>query len=118
MSDQSHLDRVLSRTEFIGLVAALMALNALAIDVMLPALPYMGASLGVTNANETEFIVSAYMIGFGIAQLAWGPISDRYGRRAPLFVGIVLYVICAFAATFSPTFAVLLGLFLLDRRRR
>jgi DHA1 family bicyclomycin/chloramphenicol resistance-like MFS transporter len=104
------LDRVLSRPEFIGLVAALMALNALAIDIMLPALPYMGASLGVTNANETEFIVSAYMIGFGAAQLAWGPISDRYGRRAPLFIGIVLYVVCAFAATFSPSFAILLGL--------
>ena len=68
MTNQSHFDRVLSRPEFIGLVAALMALNALAIDIMLPALPYMGASLGITNANETEFVVSAYMIGFGAAQ--------------------------------------------------
>ncbi len=110
MTHQSHFDRVLSRPEFIGLVAALMALNALAIDIMLPALPYMGASLGVTNANETEFIVSAYMIGFGVAQLAFGPITDRFGRRAPLFVGIVLYIICAFSATFAPSFTILLCL--------
>jgi DHA1 family bicyclomycin/chloramphenicol resistance-like MFS transporter len=104
------LARVLTRPEFIALVAALMALNALAIDVMLPALPYMGEALGVTNENERQLVVSAYMIGFGAAQLAFGPITDRFGRRAPLFFGIVLYIICAFLATFAPTFAILLGL--------
>ncbi|MEO8758743.1 MAG: multidrug effflux MFS transporter [Devosia sp.] len=110
MSAQKHLERVVSRPEFIGLVAALMALNALAIDVMLPALPYMGEALGVTNENERQFVVSSYMIGFGAAQLVFGPVTDRFGRRAPLFFGIVLYIICAFAATFAPTFAILLGL--------
>jgi DHA1 family bicyclomycin/chloramphenicol resistance-like MFS transporter len=110
MSEQSHLNRVLSRPEFIGLVAALMALNALAIDVMLPALPYMGDALGVANENERQLVVSAYMIGFGMAQLAFGPITDRFGRRAPLFVGMALYVLCAFLATFAPTFAILLAL--------
>ena len=110
MSAESHLSRVLSRPEFIGLVAALMALNALAIDVMLPALPYMGEALGVTNENERQLVVSAYMIGFGAAQLVFGPVTDRFGRRAPLFFGIVLYVICAFAANFAPTFMILLGL--------
>ena len=93
MSAQAHMERVLSRPEFIGLVAALMALNALAIDVMLPALPYMGEALGVTNENERQLVVSAYMIGFGAAQLAFGPITDRFGRRAPLFFGIVLTAI-------------------------
>lgn len=110
MSAQAHMERVLSRPEFIGLVAALMALNALAIDVMLPALPYMGEALGVTNENERQLVVSAYMVGFGAAQLVFGPVTDRFGRRAPLFFGIVLYLICAFAATFAPTFAILLGL--------
>ena len=87
-----------------------MALNALAIDVMLPALPYMGEALGISNENERQLVVSAYMIGFGAAQLAFGPITDRFGRRAPLFFGVGLYVICAFAATFAPTFAILLAL--------
>jgi DHA1 family bicyclomycin/chloramphenicol resistance-like MFS transporter len=77
---------------------------------MLPALPYMGEALGVSNENERQLVVSAYMIGFGAAQLAFGPITDRFGRRAPLFVGIILYVICALAAIFAPTFAILLGL--------
>ena len=110
MTVQSLGQRVLSRPEFIALMAALMALNALAIDVMLPALPYMGEDLGVSNENERQLVVSAYMIGFGLAQLAFGPFTDRFGRRAPLFFGIGLYVICAFLATFAPTFAILLGL--------
>lgn len=110
MTQQSHLTRVLSRPEFIALCAGLMALNALAIDVMLPALPYMGEDLGVSNVNERQLVVSAYMIGFGAAQLVFGPITDRFGRRAPLFFGVGLYVLCAFAATFAPTFAILLGL--------
>ncbi len=100
----------LSRPEFIALVAALMSLNALAIDIMLPALPYMGEALGVSHENERQLVVGAYMLGFGIAQLAFGPLSDRFGRRAPLLVGLAVYVACAFAATFAPTFAALLGL--------
>jgi MFS transporter, DHA1 family, multidrug resistance protein len=108
MSD--HASRVLSRPEFIALVAALMALNALAIDVMLPALPYMGEALGISSENERQFVISAYMLGFGVAQLAFGPLSDRFGRRAPLLVGIVVYILAAIAAVFSPNFATLLVL--------
>lgn len=107
MSD--HFSRVLSRPEFIALMAALMALNALAIDVMLPALPYMGEALGISSENERQFVISAYMMGFGLAQLAFGPLSDRFGRRAPLLIGMVVYIIAAVAAVFSPNFAVLLA---------
>lgn len=110
MTDTVAPAREISRVEFIVLVAALMALNALAIDVMLPALPYMGEALGVSHENERQFVVGAYMLGFGMAQLVFGPITDRFGRRAPLFVGLAIYLFCAFAATFAPTFGVLLAL--------
>ncbi|UJQ95382.1 multidrug effflux MFS transporter [Mariluticola halotolerans] len=102
--------RDISRVEFIALIAGLMALNALAIDVMLPALPYMGEALGVSSENERQFVLSAYMLGFGLAQLAYGPLSDRFGRRAPLIIGLTIYVAAAFAAIFAPNFGVLLAL--------
>ena len=110
MTDTVAGARAPSRVEFIVLIAGLMALNALAIDVMLPALPYMGEALGITHENERQLVVAVYMFGFGIAQLAFGPLTDRYGRRGPLFVGLAIYLACAFAAAFAPTFAVLLAL--------
>ena len=76
---------------------------------MLPALPYMGEALGISHENERQFVVGIYMLGFGIAQLAFGPLTDRFGRRGPLLVGLGIYVVCAFAATFAPNFAVLLA---------
>jgi MFS transporter, DHA1 family, multidrug resistance protein len=80
----------LPRWEFIALAAALMALNALAIDIMLPGLQQIGASLGVENHNHRQYVISAYISGFGLAQLAYGPISDRFGRRAPLLFGLTV----------------------------
>lgn len=108
MSD--HFTRVLSRPEFIALMAALMALNALAIDVMLPALPYMGEALGVTSENERQYVIAAYMLGMGIAVLGFGPLTDRFGRRAPLLVGMGIYIVAAIAAVFAPSFAILIVL--------
>lgn len=102
--------RVLSRPEFIAIIAALMAINALAIDVMLPALPYMGEALGVANENERQFVITSYTLGMGIAVLAFGPLSDRYGRRGPLLVGIGIFMLASIASAFAPSFAILLVL--------
>ncbi|TIY09999.1 MAG: multidrug effflux MFS transporter, partial [Mesorhizobium sp.] len=96
------------RWEFIALCAALMALNSLAIDIMLPALQQIGASLGVENENHRQYVIAAYILGFGGGQLFFGPISDRFGRRAPLVVGLVIYVAAAAAAAIAPTFAILI----------
>ena len=102
--------KTLPRWEFIALMAALMALNALAIDIMLPAMQQIGESLGVAEENQRQLVVTAYVVGFGGAQLFFGPISDRWGRRGPLLVGLCVYVLAAFAAAFSPTFGWLLAL--------
>jgi DHA1 family bicyclomycin/chloramphenicol resistance-like MFS transporter len=100
----------LSRAEFVALIAAIMSLNALAIDVMLPALPYMGEALGVATDNDRQFVVSVYVMGFGLGQLLIGPLSDRFGRRIPLLIGIATYVVAAMAAAASPDFVSLLAL--------
>lgn len=96
-----HFTRVLSRPHFIALIAAIMTMNAIAVDVMLPALPYMGEALGVTAENERQFVITFYSLGMGIGVLAFGPLSDRFGRRMPLFAGLGLYVVAALAAVFA-----------------
>ncbi|WP_367714923.1 multidrug effflux MFS transporter [Nitratireductor sp. GISD-1A_MAKvit] len=98
----------LGRAEFIALAAALMSLNALAIDIMLPALQQIGAQLGVHDENARQYIVTAYLAGLGGGQLIFGPVSDRFGRRAPLFFGLALYVSASLVAAFSPGFGAIL----------
>ncbi len=100
----------LSKREFIALAAALMALNALAIDIMLPGLQQIGASLGVENANHRQYVITAYFAGMAFALLAYGPASDRFGRRRPLLFGLTVYLVAAFAASLSPNFETLLAL--------
>lgn len=98
----------LPRVEFIAIIASLMALNAVAIDIMLPALPDMGNSLGVENENARQYVLTSYFLGFGIAQLFFGPLSDRFGRKTPLQIGMAIYVIAALAAVVAPDFTWLL----------
>lgn len=100
----------LSRPEFIALVASLMALNALSIDIMLPGLQQIGESLGVADENARQLVLSAYVLGFGAAQLVFGPMVDRFGRRNPLLVGLVIYIVCAGLAAAAPSFSALLML--------
>ena len=90
------------------MIALLMAINALAIDVMLPGIQQIGESLGVADPNTRQLVLSAYLLGFGVMQLAFGPISDRFGRRGPLFAGLVVYVLAAATAVFVPSFTQLL----------
>lgn len=100
----------MGKREFIALMAMLMALNALAIDIMLPGLQEIGASLGVESENHRQYVISAYLLGFASAQLLYGPLSDRFGRRVPMFVGLGIYIVSALAAVVVPSFAALLAL--------
>ncbi|MCD1266547.1 MFS transporter [Shinella sumterensis] len=100
----------MGKIEFIALMALLMALNALAIDIMLPGLQEIGASLGVESENHRQYVISAYLIGFAFAQLLYGPVSDRFGRRIPMFVGLGIYVVSSLAAILVPSFTALLVL--------
>jgi DHA1 family bicyclomycin/chloramphenicol resistance-like MFS transporter len=81
--------RVPGKKEFVVLVAALMAANALAIDAMLPALPAIGDALGVTEDNRRQLVITFYLLGFGGAQIFYGPLADRFGRKA-LLIGCML----------------------------
>ena len=91
--------------EMTAMLAGLMALNAFAIDIMIPALPAMGADLRIAAENDRQLVVIAYMIGFGSTQLIWGPLADRFGRKPVLAAGVALYsafgLLCAFAGSFE-----------------
>jgi DHA1 family bicyclomycin/chloramphenicol resistance-like MFS transporter len=90
--------------EVTAMLAGLMALNAFAIDAMIPALPDIGRSLHIARENERQLVVIAYFIGFASTQLVWGPLADRFGRKPILAAGVTLYagfaLLCAFAGSF------------------
>ncbi|MEG3123239.1 multidrug effflux MFS transporter [Sphingomonas sp. GB1N7] len=94
--------------EFVALVAALMALAALGIDSMLPALPAIGLSLGVSDPGDFPLVITFFMIGFGLAQIVHGPLADRYGRRPVLIVALCGYVLFNALAALSQSFTFLL----------
>jgi len=98
-----------STPELVAMVASLMALNALAIDVMLPALGPIARDFAVAHPNDQQLVVVAYIVGFGAPQLAWGPLSDRFGRRRVLFVSLVGYALMGASALLATSFATLLA---------
>ncbi|WP_239016527.1 multidrug effflux MFS transporter [Sphingorhabdus pulchriflava] len=96
--------------ELTVMMAAVMALNALAIDAMLPAFPRMTAGLGLVDPNRVQFVITAYLLGMGAGSLVHGPLSDRYGRRPILLGAIAGYIVCALACSFATSFDMLIAM--------
>lgn len=84
----------------LAILSALMGFGSISTDLYLPAMPAMGDTLGA-DPGHIELTVSGFLIGFSLGQLFWGPISDRYGRRLPVAIGVVLFILgsagCALA---------------------
>ena len=74
---------------FIIILSALMAFTSLSTDIYLPAMPAMSAALH----GDSELTVTGFLIGFAIAQLIWGPISDQLGRKTPLYIGMIIFAV-------------------------
>ena len=88
----------LGQTEFIAMMAMLVATIAFSIDAMLPALPEIGAALSPGNLNNAQLIITSFVLGMGVGTLFTGPLSDAYGRKPVMVCGAVVYVIaCALA---------------------
>ena len=90
------------------MVAALMSLNALAIDIMLPALSNISEFYNLQRDNDQQLVIFAYIAGFGAPQLVFGPISDRYGRKGLLSICLVGYAIAGLACIMTNSFTTLL----------
>ena len=87
--------------EFVAIIAMIMALNAMAIDVMLPALPAIGDALNIVEENNRQLVLLSYLVGFGGAQLFFGPVTDALGRRGILVGGLALYSLASIGAIFA-----------------
>ena len=90
-------------------MATLTALVALSIDMILPALPAIGATLGIERANDNQLVVSLLFLGFGIGQFFYGPLSDATGRKPAAYVGLALFTMGCLLALLSKTFTLLLA---------
>lgn len=90
------------RLRFLLILSALMAFASISTDMYLPALPALGMALH-TSPGRVQMTLSAFLVGFSLGQLLWGPLSDRYGRRGPIAVGVVLFIVgsagCALSGT-------------------
>ena len=84
------------------ILGLLLAFASISTDLFLPALPQMSAALGASQ-GALQLTISTYLVGFGLGQLFWGPVSDRYGRRGPIALGMLVFVIgssgCALSAS-------------------
>ena len=94
--------------EFVVIIASIMALNPLAMDMMLPALPNIASAFHLTDANRPQMVLSTFIIGFGVGQFVMGPLSDRFGRRPVLLGGMVVDGIASLLAIAAPSFETLL----------
>lgn len=98
----------IGNSELTVMMAAIIALNALAIDAMLPAFPRMVNGLGLSDPNDVQYVIGIYLLANGIGSLFHGPLSDRFGRRPILIGAIVGYILSAFACRFATSFEMLM----------
>lgn len=89
------------------MLAGLSALVAAAIDLYLPAFPAVGETFNI-SMGEVQGTLTIFLIGLGIGQGIYGPLLDRYGRKAPLFLGLSLFTLGSLMAAFASSFEFLL----------
>lgn len=94
--------------EFVVLMASLMSIVALSIDALLPALPEIGASLGVTNSNDNQLLITMIFLGLGFGQLIFGPLSDSFGRKPIVYIGFVVFVIATIICVTTKSFEMMI----------
>ncbi len=100
----------LSRLEFTLMMSMVMAVSALAIDMMLPAFGEMRSAFGLADdSNTIALVVTLFLVGLGVGQPLWGPLSDALGRKPIIYAGLAVYVVGAVGAAMAPSLPLLLA---------
>lgn len=92
----------------LAILSLLMGFAAISTDLYLPAMPAMAKALHA-DTGMIELTISGYLVGFSLTQLIWGPVSDRFGRRVPVAIGLVLFIIGSAGCALSTSAAMLIG---------
>jgi MFS transporter, DHA1 family, multidrug resistance protein len=101
---QKLVEAKLSRFEFTLMLSMTMAVVALSIDMILPALGDVRIAYGLpTDSNEVAGLITFLFLGLGIGQMVWGPVSDALGRKTVLYLGLGVYILAAIAAAMAPS---------------
>jgi DHA1 family bicyclomycin/chloramphenicol resistance-like MFS transporter len=99
--------------ELLVLLGTLQAFAPLSIDMYLPAMPVM-EQIFHTSASAVEITLVTFLVGFALGQTLYGPITDRFGRKPPLYVSLVLFIVSSAACAWAPSIRVMSGLRLLQ----
>lgn len=97
------------RSLLILILGLLSALGPFSIDMYLPGFPTIAADLN-TSVDQVSYSLSSFFIGICIGQLICGPLLDRFGRKKPLYVGLLIYVIASLGCALATSVEVLIGL--------
>ena len=95
--------------EFIALMAMMISLVAMSIDAMLPALSEIGKDLAVQRDNNTQLIISLFILGIAVGQIIYGPLSDSIGRKPAAYAGFCLFMIGCLLSIFALNFGMMLA---------
>jgi DHA1 family bicyclomycin/chloramphenicol resistance-like MFS transporter len=105
-----HQQPQLRNGELLAMLSLIMALMAMAIDLMLSAFDEMRATFGLDpTSNDVAGVVTVFFMGFAVAQFVYGPLTDRFGRKRILAVSIAIYVVGAVASALAPSLGLLLA---------
>jgi len=99
---------LMGKLEFVCLVAMMFATIAFSVDAMLPALPEIASDLFPSQAHRAPLVLTAFVFGMGIGTFFSGPLSDAFGRKRVIYLGVALYMGAAFIAWLSSSLEILL----------
>ena len=99
----------LSRIEFIILMSAITAVDALAIDAILPALSFISQDFALQHDNDRQYVVTSIFVGYAVGVMMYGTASDSFGRKPPIYVGFGIFLIGTLITIFAGSFEILLA---------